>query len=667
MKCIDRCGKPSNSYACGCDAYCVTVGDCCHDFTEICPQEHDVSVRRLTSTEKEAYQMYEICFQVFNEKTPRPTITQPTKYRMVANCPSTWTNHKVVSECEANVTFSNFLSIFPVHNEVGILFKNSYCALCHGTAVEDMLPWILESDGSKRWVAPPRNIWGSQFNVCNEGFNFFKSCPPGTNKTISEKCDSYLKPQISYDGVIKNEHCGFCNGQIIAGAHTIKQPVTFDVIFGLKSWSALTASCGSSSHIDVSGLFQNACPLLNDLIQLEKDESETTDTSPEQCVRDFMSKTFQISEIFYHLNLTMVTAESEFYISAIGLPNELTILHLENSLRNRLTIPNCNLIMSVFLPSSYRCDGVDELDVEEQPFDNKVMTFQCKQATCKVTTFYEDVCFENLTCRWEHEYLSPIDFKVEDFVAMEMTHVQTGAVLTRKDFMITIDQQIHTCSEVLIGPWIRTAYFIQMICGPLSLICIILMIMIHILFSKLRNIYGFCIVSLLAMLFVSLVLFMLSTLSQMVDGLAQFVVAISHYAWLSAFAWMTVISFHVSHTFGSKFVANRMSRISNRKEVLLYSLFGWGIPLPFLLIGISLHLCDCTTFHYTTHWMSRGVPTVMLFALPAGVLALTTTILFINGIAKLRRRQATPQESETSRLSHMHNYIVALRVSPFAI
>lgn len=292
------------------------------------------------------------------------------------------------------------------------------------------------------------------------------------------------------------------------------------------------------------------------------------------------------------------------------------------------------------------------------------MTLNCDSEKCDIhtVTSYSKMC-ENITCRWENEYLSPIDFKIENFISSEMIHVHTGATLTHDQFKVTTDGKIHTCSEYLIGPWIKSAFYVQIICGPLSLICIVAMIMIHVFFSKLRNIYGFCIVSLLVMIFISLCLFMLSTLSQMVDGLAQVVVILSQYTWLSSFAWMTVISFHVSHTFGSRFVANRMSRISNNKEPWLYGIFGWGIPIPFLVTGITLHICRCTSFQYTRHWMSRGLPTIMLFAVPAGVLALTTAILFILGIAKLRKRQATPHEAENSKFPHMHNYLVALRVS----
>ncbi|KAJ8031519.1 G-protein coupled receptor Mth2 [Holothuria leucospilota] len=667
--CVGRCGQGSNQTSCACDNKCKIYDDCCIDFDDQCPNESISSCYVNRTQQNGDYDRYSSCLPLAGNSSVSDGF--PTKYMMVSSCPNTWNNGLIRERCIANDS-SDFFNFLPVHDGNGVLFKNSYCALCHGTSVDEMLPWKIGRNGTSYKALPARNIWGSKYEICEEKFYFYKTCPYKTNYTLTEQCETLMEPIRFQNGLgIKNEKCMICNNIRLQPDPIAFEPnvVTFDVLFGVQSWSALTSNCRNNHNLDLQEIFQNACRLLNDLREMGEtnpavDNPAITMDDPTECVLNFLSKVFQTSQDFYSVHYKSLPGDDKPYVN-IYLPNDLSALYLQNIVKNNITTPKCNVTLGINIQSEYLnvsgCITVEKFTVELDNQSFHVVDVDCISSACILSHHCQITC-PDVTCQWENEELSPIDFTIEDFVTMEITHINTGARLEFQEYTVSRTGSIKTCTEFLIGPWINVSYYIQLLCGSLSLICILFIITIHALFPKLRNIYGFCLVSLLSMLWVALFLLSISTLTQMVDGLAQFVSFLGHYAWLSTFAWMTVISFHVSHTFSGNFVANKMSKISSRTDFIFFSLFGWGLPLPFVITSVILHLCHCTNFQYTRHWMSRSIAAYIVFAVPAGLLALTSTCLFVLGMTKLRQRQAKPTDSENKHIAMMHNYLVALRL-----
>ena len=163
-------------------------------------------------------------------------------------------------------------------------------------------------------------------------------------------------------------------------------------------------------------------------------------------------------------------------------------------------------------------------------------------------------------------------------------------------------------------------------------------------FKQLRHLHGVCIIGLsLALLFAN-IFTVLSDKVQLYDSLCIAFAAITHYFWLAAFTWMTLISAVMINTF----VVNRAKPI--RKSKMAYSvvlLTGWSTPLLIVLVLLSLQFCKLCSFDIviydgvSTCWLATPSINLYAFGIPVMISLTINVILLSILMISLRKARKT--------------------------
>ena len=151
-------------------------------------------------------------------------------------------------------------------------------------------------------------------------------------------------------------------------------------------------------------------------------------------------------------------------------------------------------------------------------------------------------------------------------------------------------------------------------------------------FSKLRTFHGFGIICLsLALLFAN-ILTLLSDKIPLTGLVCIVFAAITHYFWLAAFTWMTLISIIMIDAF----VVNSTKPIlKSIKAYLVFVLTGWCMPLLIVLSLLILQFCKSCSYSDiiiysgdTTCWLAAPTINLYAFGVPV-VLSLTINLILI--------------------------------------
>ena len=151
-------------------------------------------------------------------------------------------------------------------------------------------------------------------------------------------------------------------------------------------------------------------------------------------------------------------------------------------------------------------------------------------------------------------------------------------------------------------------------------------------FKQLRNLQGIGIMCLSFALLFAIVFTLLSDKIPHVGSLCIAFAATTHYFWLAAFTWMTLISAIMIDTF----VVNAAKPLRKSTAAFFSILFiGWGTPFLIILLLLFLHFCEsCFTSDIviydgdSTCWLATPTINLYAFGIPV-VLSLTTNLILI--------------------------------------
>ena len=151
-------------------------------------------------------------------------------------------------------------------------------------------------------------------------------------------------------------------------------------------------------------------------------------------------------------------------------------------------------------------------------------------------------------------------------------------------------------------------------------------------FKQLRNLHGVCIIGLTLALLLANTLSVVSDKIHISGSVCIAFAAITHYFWLAAFTWMTLISAVMIDTF----VVNPTKPI--RKSIKAYSvilLTGWSTPLLIVLVLLSLQFCKLCSFDIviydgiSTCWLATPSINLYAFGIPV-MISLTINFILIS-------------------------------------
>ncbi|XP_070533343.1 uncharacterized protein [Ptychodera flava] len=277
--CYGRCNSQSNLTHCGCDDLCIQYGDCCYDYELQCHSDkgrHQSGGQSLSpsSALKSILSRQNLSDSIGCLK---PGTNDRYWYWTINRCPPFWSDDNVRTLCEDNDTF---LSRVPVFGPEGVLYKNVFCAACHGIQRHDVefwdvnttcssdtanksLPELAQSSLStscKVIYFPPQNSNHSPRLPCG---NVWSDCNDEGDIVMEKACKTYAAVvyHAGKGSWVKNPHCSLCRkaginnlmcGTVAYGEMWWVNWVSFSTLLDFNSNSGLTVRSESEvreSHV----------------------------------------------------------------------------------------------------------------------------------------------------------------------------------------------------------------------------------------------------------------------------------------------------------------------------------------------------------------------------------------------------------------------------------
>lgn len=239
-----------------------------------------------------------------------------------------------------------------------------------------------------------------------------------------------------------------------------------------------------------------------------------------------------------------------------------------------------------------------------------------------------------------------------------VTYKGREIIFGERDFKFSEDRrEIYVCLST-ISPFARIAHHVLLpVFCIVSMLSLIVVLILHVLFKELQNLYGFCLVCFSVTLMITSALTLVDLFS---DSRGSFFVVqvANHYFRLCEFSWEVVIMHHVYRHFTIDFVANRMNVISIKRQATFYALSSMGLPVPLVISGLILHFSSYNYSYYEYEIERVDKATLFLLHLPTIFLNLTGIILLSLCVSKIRQ-----MGQNSSQRRCRDRFFIALRVS----
>ncbi|XP_019885086.2 probable G-protein coupled receptor Mth-like 10 [Camponotus floridanus] len=127
-------------------------------------------------------------------------------------------------------------------------------------------------------------------------------------------------------------------------------------------------------------------------------------------------------------------------------------------------------------------------------------------------------------------------------------------------------------------------------CGQLGVILSsLMMFIVYSIQPELQNIHGFILCRYSGLIFVAYTIFLMDTLIEK-DALGDYIyiifAVVKYHAFFGSYLWLNVMSFNIWRTFRQLHSSQRMMKQEEKKMLIIYSIYAWGVP--FIIIYILL-------------------------------------------------------------------------------
>ena len=186
---------------CRCDAACLLLyGDCCYDYIEhIAKNLHQNNITAILLNRTKILQsvltdeMLQSDAFIYNHSKCVWSETNIDAFWMISKCPNSFTDETIIDKCENGDDFG--VDNIPLDwTDAGgrtWLFRNAFCAFCHGIDPNNNSPalkkWKIQIycvPGKEKGILPPGNI---------SLFNLGPDCYPVLSSTIEKSDTSYAR------------------------------------------------------------------------------------------------------------------------------------------------------------------------------------------------------------------------------------------------------------------------------------------------------------------------------------------------------------------------------------------------------------------------------------------------------------------------------------------
>ena len=216
-------------------------------------------------------------------------------------------------------------------------------------------------------------------------------------------------------------------------------------------------------------------------------------------------------------------------------------------------------------------------------------------------------------------------------------------ILLKSQYVTDFNNSVFVCLEVLKdihmpvkgtqsenNKWVESLQVITVIGGTVSLLSLFYTFLCYSIFSSLRNVSGYAVMSLTFTLFWAQLIFMISNMFLKMRNLCIAIGALQHYLWLSVFFWMNVIAVDTVHLFS---ILTKEVKKIKFKQYIRYCMYAWGVPLLIVAICLIFAYMEVIPVPYGSDvcWISEFWVLLITFALVILLLVSVNFVFFIMG------------------------------------
>ena len=565
---------------CRCDEQCTLFGDCC----AVSQYKHNTTLEfDCLST------------SVVNER-------RGTDYWMIASCPESQFFGEIIRGL-ADLCEAQSLSSPPISdNRTGLVYRNKYCAQCHGVPEKERISWrsqwrcnraieqafdegnatidialLLDSCRLSRYTQPlSANSLSLPPRTCDAAVVYTCQPPPGTDtstaeyRALRELCRSELVDiritESSSTTLYKNEFCARCS--------TFRQE--------------LKILCPLDPRV---GLFP--IQIFAD-IPLSRNTFSTTRPPP--------SKTFAVFLDITGSGKVVIASEDVVVTSAVEQScGEGQVFDLySNVCRETLCLPGYTYNGTSCLPVDANCTLI-ALNATEYQAINVELVFL--------------IALKQNVSVWGYST------EGNPLICTNFT----------PNFTLSVNE---TITRNLYG--YPTAFTILSYLGlSVDVVAAAILLFTYAVFAEMRTFYGKLFMNFVLVLLLGDLTFLLGSAVYAVsleDVVCQVVAILLHYLFLARFVWMSLLSLNVAGHFyhAMKFIVNEEKE--SWHYLILYMAAGWLSPLLILIVTVPVNYAIPGAVGYGVDglcWMNQTLAIIASFIVPLVICILFTTGAFV--------------------------------------
>ncbi len=569
----------------------------------------------------------------------------------ISQCPDDYPDANVAELCRSKVALVSH------ENQ---LYKNSYCAQCHGQDIREQCGEFTPKPSKLKEPAPLSVLFGLQPEATEMTTGTDRSSASGSHlcranemfDPFAEKCrllycksGFVLKRGRCIPQIQSQENCDFNHGTIIAKIRVPQKPDS--------------GQCQQS--------MQHQCPAVQNLLQhgdFVLVVCTSTDVTPE----------VYVEVKFKAENISLEAIEKQLIFTLHEDDNQCELLELKITTRcygNWSAHESCqnqsHRVSDISLNNFWayvKNSSIPPYNLNETPFEMVYSFNDVKQSIEQNYTFY--ICNDSCPGR----RFEPGTFKIN---GTRIVLLEYNIILDESEVRWE-DGSIFVCQRKLFGTTsifeFDTVQVILTIVGTiLSLIALLLSLITYIIFPALRNLPGKSVMSLIAALFTAQLLFLFVSNATDNQTFCTAVAVVLHYVWLASFSWTSAIAFYLSRTLGTQARPRATEHRDCDKKFVQFSIFGWGAPLVVLTACVIVEFCSHVPIVYGTEkacWIGDRLALMTAFFLPIAVALLVNAVLYARILIFFTFRGITssgPNMDKLRRKRLKRDSMVSLKVS----
>ena len=586
---------------CRCDELCKLFGDCCSDSVYV----HNTNIPNFDCQPN----------IVLKERIDEED--ELKYYWMIASCPKGKSDSEVTNNL-ADQCENQSLSNPPISdNRTGLVYRNKYCAQCHGVPDREQISWpsewrcnssLLESANSSGGIVDLDALLAACYATayiepqwtgarayplreCDFGITYKCKPPPGTNTSSKEYRDleelchgepGKARQISSAPGIYKNEYCALCSSPTMDRNELLCPPDVPTRMTTLPPFNTFTLL------LDVTG---------SGLVVLSLRNIQVTSTIEQSCAKR------QVFDVY------------------------------SSVCREAFCQPGYTYNGTSCTPVDSNCTLIALNATEYEPIDNKMIFW---------TALEQNVSVQGYTSE--------------------------GNPLVCTDFTSNFTAAVNkTVIKMLYG--YPPAFAILSYLGlSVDVVAAAILLFTYVTFAEMRTFYGKLFINFVLVLLLGDLTFLLGSAVYAVsleDVVCQVVAILLHYLVLARFVWMSLLSLNVARHFyhAMKFIFSEERE--SWHNLILYMAVGWLSPLLVLIVTIPVNYAIPGSVGYGENglcWMNGTLAIIFSFIVPLTICILFTTGAFAFVCIILLKLHSTGESKELRNRTASRNCRVLIAV-----